>query len=146
MAVTARFYGSGLSQAYAGGVNFASDTIKVALVQSGYIFDQALHENFSDITNEATGTGYTAGGATLGTKTSNFTAGELRLDAADVVWPTSTITASYAVIYKDTGVASSSTLLGYVDFGSVQSSSAGDFTITWDANGIFVIDPEPYTV
>ena len=119
-------------------INFTSDTIKVALCSSSYVPDQDVHDFFDDITNEVTGTGYTAGGATLATKTSgyNATTNITTLDAADTVWSTSTITARYAVIYKSTGTASTSPLIGYIDFGSNQSSSAGDFTIQWNASGI----------
>jgi len=58
------------------------------------------------------------------------------LDAADTTWASSTITARYAVVYASTGTASTSPLIGYVDFGSDQSSTNGNFTITWDATGI----------
>lgn len=58
------------------------------------------------------------------------------LDADDVTWASSTITARYAVIYKDTGVATTSPLIGFVDFGQDESSSNGNFTIQWSANGI----------
>jgi len=59
------------------------------------------------------------------------------LDADDTTWSSSTITARYAVIY-DASPATNATrpLIGYVDFGSDQSSSNGNFTITWDATGI----------
>lgn len=65
--------------------------------------------------------------------------GIIQLDAADTTWTTSTITARYAVIYESTGTASTSALLGYVDFDGDKISSAGTFTITWHANGIFII-------
>ena len=52
-----------------GSYAFLTDTIKVALVTSAYTVNIDSHSNFSDITNEVSGTGYTAGGATLGTKT-----------------------------------------------------------------------------
>jgi len=59
------------------------------------------------------------------------------LDAADVTWSSSTITARYAVLYNDSGASNASkALIGYVDFGSNQSSTNGNFTITWDATGI----------
>ena len=58
------------------------------------------------------------------------------LDAADTTWASSTITARYAVIYDSTGTSSTSALIGYVDFGSDQASTNGNFTITWDATGI----------
>ena len=132
MAVTAKAYGSLLAALFAGSVNWGSDTIKVALCTSAYTPDQDNHDFFNDITNEVTGTGYTAGGATLASKTSTYTAGTntTAIDAADVTWASSTITARYAVIYKSTGTASTSPLIGYVDFGADITSTAGTFAVT----------------
>jgi hypothetical protein len=121
-----------------GGIDLDTDTIKVALVTSTYTPDQDVHDNFDDITNEVSGTGYTAGGATLGTVTvtADTTDNEGVFDAADVTWSTSTITARGAVIYKSTGVASTSKLICYLDFTTDKSSSSGDFTIQWGSEGI----------
>lgn len=119
-------------------VDYLSDTIKVALTTATYVPDQDTHEFFSDVTNEVSGTGYTAGGQALASKTVTYTAGtnKTTLDAADTTWSSATITARIAVIYKDTGTASTSPLIAYIDFGSNQSSSNGNFTIQWNASGI----------
>jgi len=121
--------------------NFTSDTIKVALVTSSYAANIDSHDNFDDITNEVSGTGYTAGGATLTspTVTQDNTNDRGVFDAADVTWASSTITARGAVIYKSTGTASTSKILGYVDFGADKSSSGSDFTIQWHTNGILYL-------
>ncbi len=141
MAVTAKAYGPALAALASGSINWSSDTIKVALCTSTYTPDQDVHDFFNDITNEVTGTGYTAGGATLGTKTSTYTAGTntQAIDAADTTWASSTITARYAIIYKSTGTAATSPLIAYVDFGVDVVSTAGNFTITWDAAGILTL-------
>lgn len=121
-------------------IDFDTDTIKVALVTSSYTPDQDAHDYWDDVSsNEASGTGYTAGGATLGSKTvtQDSATNKQTFDAADVSWTSSTVTARYAVIYKSTGTASTSPLIGYVDFGSNQSSSSGTFSIAWNASGIF---------
>lgn len=121
-----------------GSINLGTDTIKVALVTSAYIPDQDLHVFFSSVTNEVTGTGYTAGGATLTTKTvtQDNIGNKGVFDADDVSWTTSTITARGAVIYKSTGVAGTSPLVAYIDFGADKVSTAGTFTIQWNASGI----------
>lgn len=121
-----------------GSIDLDTDTIKVALVTSAYTPDQDAHDNFDDITNEVYGTGYTAGGATLANKavTADNTDNEGVFDADDVTWSTSTITARGAVLYKSTGTASTSKLICYFDFGSDKVSSAGNFTIQWNAEGI----------
>lgn len=82
---------------------------------------------------EAEGTGYTAGGATLASKTVTEATRVTKFDAADVQWTTSTITARYAVLYEVEN------LLIWVDFGENKSSEAGTFKIVWNAGGIFTI-------
>jgi hypothetical protein len=134
-----KLYGNFLLKALNKEVDFDSDTIKVALLTSSYTPNQDTHDYFNDVsTNEVTGTGYTAGGITLASKTATYDSGTnvIVLDAADVTWSSSTITARYAVVYDSTGTASTSALIGYVDFGSDQSSTNGNFTITWDSTGI----------
>lgn len=141
MAVTAKMYGNALLKALNKEVNYITDTIKVMLCTSAYTPNQDAHIYKSSITGEVTGTGYTAGGATLTNKTMTYNGATntIKLDADDVVWVSSTITARYAVIYDDTGTDSTSTLLGYIDFGEDKISSAGDFKITWDTAGIFAV-------
>lgn len=139
MAVTAFLYGKVFEALTSASINWSSDTIKVSLHTSSYTPAQDTHDFFNDITNEVTGTGYTAGGATLGSKTATYTAGTntTAYDAADTSWTTSTITARYAVVRKDTGTASTSPVICYVDFGADVVSSGGTFQITWDAAGIW---------
>lgn len=121
-----------------GSIDLDTDTIKVALVTSSYTPDQDSHDFFDDVTNEVSGTGYTAGGASLANKavTADNTDNEGVFDADDVTWSSSTITARGAVIYKSTGTASTSALIAYLDFGADKSSSSGDFTIQWNSEGI----------
>lgn len=121
-----------------GSIDLDTDTIKVALVTSSYTPDQDAHDFFDDVTNEISGTGYTAGGASLASKavTADNTDNEGVFDAADVTWSTATITARGAVIYKSTGTSSTSALICYLDFGSDQTATGADFTIAWNAEGI----------
>ena len=121
-----------------GGIDLDTDTIKVMLVTSAYVPHQDTHEFKSSVTNEVSGTGYTAGGATLAgaAVTQDNTDNEGMFDATDVTWGSSTITARGAVIYKSTGVDATSPLICYIDFGSDKSSNNGDFTISWNAEGI----------
>lgn len=121
-----------------GSIDLDTDTIKVALVTSSYTPDQDVHDFFDDVTNEVVGTGYSAGGASLASKvcSADNTDNEGVFDADDVSWTTSTITARAAVLYKSTGTASTSALIAYIDFGSDKVSTAGTFTIAWNAEGI----------
>jgi hypothetical protein len=142
MAVSAKFYGNAFVSAFNKKIDFDSDTIKVALCTSSYTPDQDAHDFFNDITNEVTGTGYTAGGATLASASITYTGASnvLKLDGDDTSWASSTITARYAIIYDATpGTAATNPLIAYVDFGADVTSTAGTFTITWDANGIATV-------
>lgn len=134
-----KLYGNFLLKALNKEVDFDTDTIKVALLSSSYTPDQDAHDYLNDVsTYEVSGTGYTAGGNTLGSKTATYDSANnvVILDAADTTWSSSTITARYAVVYGSTGTSSTSPLIGFVDFGSDQSSTNGNFTITWDSTGI----------
>lgn len=139
--MASKMYGNLIQRAFNGEVDYDTDTIKVALLTSAYTPDQDNHQTWEQVKgNEVTGTGYVAGGATLSGKTITYDAGNnvTVLDAEDVTWANSTITARYAVIYDDAGAADNEkVLLGYVDFGVDQASTNGNFTITWDASGIF---------
>lgn len=138
--MASKLYGQFLQQALNKEVDWDTDTIKVALLSNAYTPDQDAHNYFDDVVaNEVTGTGYTAGGLTLANKTNTYNSATnvIVLDADDVTWSASTITARYAVIYDATPATDATKpLIGYVDFGSDQSSSNGNFTITWDSTGI----------
>ena len=135
-----KLYGNFLAKALNKEVDWDTDTIKVALLTSSYTPNQDTHDYYDDVVaNEVSGTGYTAGGNTLASKTITYDGSNnvIILDAADTTWSSSTITARYAVVYDDSGASNAAkALIGYVDFGSDQSSTNGNFTITWDSTGI----------
>lgn len=142
MAVSATWNGPAIEGQYgttaARRIDWVTDTIKVMLATSTYTPNQDTHDFVNDVTNEVSGTGYTAGGATLGSKTVVYTgaSNKLVLDAADTSWTTATFTARYAIVYKDTGTASTSPIMGTVDFGGDQTVTAATFSIVWDADGV----------
>ena len=135
-----KLYGNFLAKALNKEVDWDTDTIKVALLTSSYTPNQDTHDYYDDVVaNEVSGTGYTTGGNTLASKTITYDGSNnvIILDAADTTWSSSTITARYAVVYDDSGASNAAkALIGYVDFGSDQSSTNGNFTITWDSTGI----------
>ena len=123
-------------------IDYDTDDIRVMLTTSTYVPAQDTHDYYDDVTNEVTGTGYTANGESLASKTVTYTAATNKhvLDAADVTWSASTITARIAVIYDRTPATDvTRPLISYQDFESDQSSSGGDFTIQWNASGIIEI-------
>jgi hypothetical protein len=120
-------------------INLKTDTIKVALLTSSYTPDIDNHNFLSDVNaNEVSGTGYTAGGATLANPsiTKDTTNDRAYLDADDTTWANSTLTARYAVLYKSTGTAATSVLIGYIDFGANKSTVGDTFYIQWAAPGV----------
>jgi hypothetical protein len=142
MAVSAKLYGLALQSAFNKEIDWDSDAIKVMLCTSAYVPDQDTHRYKSSVTNEVTGTGYTAGGAALTSPTFTYTAATnvLMLDAADTSWSGATITARYAVIYDSTpSTDATRPLIAYVDFGADVTSTNSTFQITWDAAGIVSI-------
>jgi hypothetical protein len=124
---------------WSAGINFTSDTIKCALVNSSYTPSSTTHEFWSDVsTNEVTGTGYTAGGVTLSGKAVIDNNDNLVvIDCDDPLWSTATITGiRYAVFYKDTGSAATSPLISYIDFITDQSVTANNLSIAIPVTGI----------
>lgn len=121
-----------------GSIDLDTDTIKVMLVTSSYTPNQDSHEDKADVTNEVSGTGYTARGAALASKavTKDTTDNEGVFDADDVTWSNSSITARGAVVYKDSGTDATSWLIRYLDFGQDYISLNADFKITWNSEGI----------
>jgi hypothetical protein len=119
-------------------IDFDTATFKVLLVSA--IPSEANLDawaNRSDVTVETTGAGYTAGGI----------AQAFTLDALDTTnnrqpvtwtnivngWTASTFSAVGAIIYKNSGLATTDTLLHFVDFGATVSCTAGNFSITYSA-------------
>ena len=134
-------YNSFFTDLSKGAIDLDTDTFKLMLVTSAYT-PTKTHAKRSDITNEVTGTGYPAGGATLAnvTVTQDNTNDLAKFDADDVSWVTSTITARGAVLYKARGgAASADELVKYFDFGSDQSSVGAAFTVQFNANGILQV-------
>jgi hypothetical protein len=124
-------YNSAVDDMARGAIDFDTDTFKVMLVTSAYSPNKDTHDKRDDVTNEVSGTGYTAGGVTSACTVTKDTANDrVTLSFAAVNWATSTITARAAVIYKSRGGASSADeLVCYVDFGGDVSSSSATFSL-----------------
>lgn len=142
MAATATVYNSyKLKLGDGSNINLANggDTIKVALLTASYTPDIDTHDFYDDVSaNEISGTGYTAGGFTLVSKTatSNTTADRSQFDAGDPSWTiTASVSPRYAVFYKSTGTAATSPLMFYIDLGETYTIVNGTFTLTLSANG-----------
>ena len=116
-------------------VDLEADTIKVMLLDNSHSFS-ATDNVIGDVsTNEVSGTGYTAGGATLAGKAVTQAA-TTKWDGTDSTWTTATFSAWHAVIY-DTSVTDN--LICSIDFGGEQQVTAGTFTIQWHTDGIITL-------
>ncbi len=124
------FYDSSARDFATGVVAWVSGTYNILLMTSSYTFS-AAHNFRDDITNEVSGTGYTAGGNTATvTVTLDTVNDRVDISLGGTTWTTSTITARKAVYYKSRGGASSADeVIAVNDFGSDVSTTAGTFTL-----------------
>lgn len=138
MAVTISLYNH-TAKRFAEGSNAVGDTYKVKLLTAA-TFD-ATHTTLAATggTEATTGTGYTAGGATLaGVAVTTTTTNDATFDANDVTWSASggAIEAAYGIIYNDTDTDDPP--VAFIDFDGTESAGDGtDFKIVWNASGIF---------
>jgi len=108
-------------------------TAKVALIDTGTYTYSDTHDFFNDVT------GVVGTPQTLTSK--SVTNGVF--DAADVTFTSVTGNSVEALlIYIDTGTASTSRLVAYIDTGVTGlpvTPNGGDITITWNVSGIFAL-------
>lgn len=121
--------------------DFESNTFYAMLVTSSYVLDVDSHEYRDDITDEVTGTGYTSAGVEITNivVSQDNTNDKAVIDADNISWESSTITAKGLIVYKYTGAASTDNLVCYIDFGENKSTSNTTFAITWNSQGILNI-------
>lgn len=131
------------------GMDFATggDTFKLALI-TNVVTPTAAQATpaWGDFSaNQVSGSGYTAGGATLGTQGYTEASGTATFDAADVTWSqasggTSGFTGAYwAILYDDTITSPADPAVCYVDMGGPVNNNDGDVTVSWNASGIFTL-------
>ena len=116
--------------------NGTGDTFKIALFTSAATLGAAT--TAYSTSNEASGTGYTAGGNTLTNVTPTSSGTTAFTDFADTTWSSASVTARGALIYNST---ESDAAVVVLDFGSDKTSTAGDFTIqfpTADASNAII--------
>jgi len=130
MAITQAVTTSFKKQLLEGAHDFRSsgDTIKLALYTSSASLDASTTAYTTS--NEASGTGYSAGGQEL-TKVAPTSSGTTAfIDFADETFSTATITARGALIYNTTPAHTyTNPSIVVLDFGGDKTSTSGDFTI-----------------
>jgi hypothetical protein len=124
-------YNSCIDDTARGNIDFDSNTFKAMLVTSSYVPNKDTHVKRNNVTDEASGTGYSAGGVTsVATVTKDTANDRVTIQFGAVSWATSTITARGCVYYKSRGGSNSlDELVAYNDFGSDVSSSGGTFAV-----------------
>lgn len=126
-------YLSMLDDLVRGNIDFDTDTFKGMLVTSTYVPNATTHMKRSQVTNEASGTGYTAGGFPVTvTVTKNTANNRMEIAFSSDALPNATITARGMVVYKARGgAATEDELVSYLDFGSDVTSTNGSFAINY---------------
>lgn len=110
------------------GVHLAADTYKIALFTNAATLSKAT--TAYSTTNEVSGTGYTAGGATLSGFATSLDGDVACLDFSDPSWSNATITARGAMIYNS---SRSNKAVAVFDFGGDVSSTNSTFSVTLPA-------------
>jgi hypothetical protein len=135
-------YDSFLADVFSGAAN-TSHSYKAMLTTSSYTEDRGAHSKRSSVTNEVSGTGYTAGGVAVTlTASLNTTTHKLTLSIGAATWSSSTITARKLVVFRARGGASSADeLVCCVDNGTDLVSSSS--TMQWNASTWEIPLPAP---
>jgi hypothetical protein len=111
------------------GIHLSGDTYKVALYDSSATIDKTTTAYTA--THEVSGTGYSAGGATLSGFTVSISGDTAYLTFTNPSWANSTITASTALIYNS---SRSNKAVAVLTFSST-SSTNGTWTLVLPAAG-----------
>lgn len=124
MAITQAFTTSAKAELLGAIHDFDTDTFKMALYTSAATLSAAT--TAYSTTNEVTGTGYSAGGATLsgGTIATSGTGAYATFNSP--VWAASTITARGALIYNS---SKSNRAVCVLDFGADKVTAATNFSV-----------------
>lgn len=117
----------------------AADDVKVSAHTNTYSINQDTHDFFDDLTNEVTGTNYTAGGAALASQSLTRSTNTVTFDAADTVWTQSGAGFSNArkfVVYRNSGSGATSRLFSVITADADVGNVTGDLTLQYNASGI----------
>lgn len=149
MAVTAGFYHSALAKALNAEIDMDTHTLKAMLTTSAHTISASSHDYKNDITNEVSGTGYTAGGDTVAGTVSVVAANSWTVSRAnstayalsDVVRPATGNGFLYQAIVAGTSGGSIPT------YPTTLGGTVTDGTVTWECvgTGAVVLDTEDPT-
>lgn len=121
-------YKKGLLEGVFNFSNTSTQVFKVALYTSSATLD--ANTTVYSATNEATGTGYTAGGNILTISTYPTISNSVAfISFSTVTWSITSITARGALIYKFDGATNPA--IAVLDFGEDKTTSGGNFVINF---------------
>lgn len=132
--MTNKLYPKGKEKILSAGVNLVGDTIKIILIDGADYTYSDTHEYLSDVPSAArvaTSSALTGKAVTNGVFTaSNPTFTSVTGDSAEAI-----------IVYKDTGVESTSPILAYIDNAGTMTvtPNGNDIPVLFDAAGIFSI-------
>ena len=134
MAITTAMCSSFKEELLKGQHDFTATTghqFKIALYTSSASLDASTTDY--SVTNEVSGTGYTAGGEDLAKASQSVTLSSTTafVDFGDVTWSSATITANGALIYNTTtgGGSGTTDAVAVLAFGGDKTSTNGDFVV-----------------
>ena len=134
MGITTAMCTSFKSEVLGGVHDLDTHTLKLALIKSGESGTYgAATTNYSDVTgnsDEATGTGYSAGGHNLGSANITLDGTTAIVAFAEEVFSTVTVSGAGCIIYNS---SASNKAICVISFGGTVSATAGDLTIEFPA-------------
>ena len=136
MAITTAMCTSFKSELLGGIHDLDTNTLKIALIKDSPTgtYD-ASTTNYSDVTgnsDEASGSGYTAGGQNLDNVTITTAGTTAIVDIDDETFASVTISADGCIIYN---ASQGNAAIAVIDFGGTKTSTNGDFVIDFPASG-----------
>lgn len=109
--------------------DFSTHTFKIALYTDSAVLSAATEAYVS--TGEVSGSGYTAGGATLEVASTTVSNGAALVDFSDVSWSTATFSARGALIYNSS--VEGNPAVAVLDFGADRTPGGSTFTVQFPA-------------
>ena len=124
-------------------INLETDDIKLALITSTLAPNRTATAVWGTYSaNEVSGTGYTAGGASLSGPELILASNVATFDDddSDITWSQNGAgftDARYGILYSDT--ATTDEAIGFLDLGADVGNVAGDLVVSFNASGILTI-------
>ena len=130
MAITTAMCNSFKTELLGGLHDLDTDSIKLALIKASpsgtYNASTTNYSNVTGNSDEASGTGYSAGGQVLDSASISLSGSTAIVDFADEVFSDVTVSTDGCIIYN---TANSNSAIAVIDFGGTVSATAGDLTI-----------------